>query len=257
MSVLDATLGETSSFAKLTIEHEIKLRGSFDGKIQALFNPSQLRYDNRAEWRSAGTVAQSVAGGFQRMEFQATPPATLSVDLFFDTYEGAPKTGSGSMLDSLRAALVPDNPFSAGTPSFIDVKQYTNAVVNLAHVQSELHRPPVCRLQWGKTVLFEGVLTQLHQDFTFFMPDGTPVRATLGCTFMAYRTFDKAVTAVELHSADVAKRRIVRRGDTLTSIAVAEYNDATRWREIARENDIDNPRAIAPGQVLVIPKLVT
>src|SRR6185369_2222850 len=104
--------------------------------ITALFNPSQLRYDNRAEWRAAGTVAQSVAGGFQRMEFQSTPPATLSVDLFFDTYEGPPTIGSGTLLGSLSAALVPDNPFSTGTPSFVDVQQYTEQVVNLANVQS-------------------------------------------------------------------------------------------------------------------------
>jgi nucleoid-associated protein YgaU len=258
MSLLDATTGGTASLEKLTIWYEVKpgpfKQGSYKS-IQALFNPNQLRYDNRAEWRATGTVAQSVAGGFQRMEFQATPPTTLTVDLFFDTYEGAPRTGAGSLLDSLRTALVPDNRFSAGTPSFVDVKRYTEQVANLAHVQSELHRPPVCRLQWGKTVLFQGVLTQLHQDFTFFMPDGTPVRATLGCTFMAYRTFDQAVTDVELHSADVAKRRIVRRGDTLGNIAAEEYNDGTQWRAIARENDIDNPRVLTAGQVLVIPRL--
>jgi nucleoid-associated protein YgaU len=260
MTALDATIGGAASLEKLTIWYEVKpgpfKQGSYRS-IPALFNPSQLRYDNRAEWRATGTVAQSVAGGFQRMEFQATPPATLSVDLFFDTYEGAPKAGAGSMLGTLRTALVPDNPFSAGTPSFVDVQQYTEQVANLVHVQSELHRPPVCRLQWGKTVLFEGVLTQLHQDFTFFMPDGTPVRATLGCTFMAYRTFDQAVTDVELHSADVAKQRIVRRGDTLDSIAVEEYSDGTQWRAIALENAIDNPRVLMPGQVLVIPKLTT
>lgn len=260
MSAIDTTAGGAAALEKLTIWYEVKAgpfkQGSYKS-IQALFNPSQLRYDNRAEWRATGTIAQSVAGGFQRMEFQATPPATLSVDLFFDTYEGAPKTGAGSMLDSLRTALVPDNQFSAGTPSFVNVKRYTQEVAQLAHVQSELHRPPVCRLQWGKTVLFEGVLTQLQQDFTFFMPDGTPVRATLHCTFMAYRTFDKAVTEVELHSADVAKRRVVSRGDTLGSIAIEEYGDDTQWRAIAIENDIDNPRALTPGQVLVIPRLTT
>jgi hypothetical protein len=260
MTATHATSGGTAALEKLTISYEVKAgpfkQGSYKS-LQALFNPSQLRYDNRAEWRATGTIAQSVAGGFQRMEFQATPPATLAVDLFFDTYEGPPKTGAGSMLDSMNAALVPDNPFSAGTPSFVDVKQYTEEVVQLAHVQSELHRPPVCRLQWGQTVLFQGVLTQLQQDFTFFMPDGTPVRATLHCTFTAYRTFDQAVTEVELHSADVAKRRVVSRGDTLDSIAYDEYGDGTRWRAIATGNAIDNPRALTPGQVLVIPKLTT
>jgi nucleoid-associated protein YgaU len=65
------------------------------------------------------------------------------------------------------------------------------------------------------------------------------------------------MTDIELHSADVAKRRIVRRGDTLSSIAIEQYNDVTQWRAIAIANDIDNPRALTPGQVLVIPKLTT
>ena len=255
MSILDATIGQSGKLEKLKIATETAPGKIGEPSIQALFNPSQLRYEHRVEWRTAGTVAQSVAAGFQRMEFQATPPSTLSIDLFFDTYEGAPKEDEGSMLASLRTALIPDNPLSAGTPSYEDVKTHTDKVAQLARVQSELHRPPVCRLQWGKTVLFEGVLTQLRQDFTFFMPDGTPVRATLSCTFMAYRTFDKAVTEVELHSADVTKRRVVRRGDTLCSIAVEQYGDVIQWRSIAIANDIDNPRILTPGQVLVIPKL--
>lgn len=256
MNLLDATLEGTGTFARLKISHETSQRGRFDGSIEALFNPNQLRYDNRAEWRAAGTVAPSIAGGFQRMEFQSTPPATLGVDLFFDTYEGKPQSDQSGLLGILRDSLVPDNPFEPGTPSATNVTEYTAKIANLAHVQAELHRPPVCVLQWGKTVLFRGVLTQLHQDFTFFMPDGTPVRATLGCTFMAYRTFSTAVKDVELHSADVAKRRIVRRGDTLSGISMQEYNDPARWREIATENNIDDPRDLVPGQIIVIPKLV-
>jgi nucleoid-associated protein YgaU len=189
------------------------------------------------------------------MEFQATPPATLAIDLFFDTYEGRPRSDAASLLGALRSSLVPDNPFEAGTPSATSVTEHTRKVARLTHVRSELHRPPVCVLQWGKTELFRGVLTQLRQDFTFFLADGTPVRATLACTFMAYRTFATAARDVELHSADVEKQRVVRRGDTLSGIAVAEYGDPSRWREIAAENDIDNPRALVPGQVLVIPKL--
>ncbi len=252
MSILDIDVA-TGALKKLTIRHEQKLRNTFDGEIVALFNPNQLKYDNRVEWRAAGTVAQSVAAGFQRMEFQATPPATLAVDLFFDTYEGGQSTGTSQLLD----IVLPDQLRIGNAVNASDVTRLTTRVAELARVAPELHRPPVCRLEWGKTVLFQGVLTQLHQDFTFFMPDGTPVRATLGCTFMAYRTFDVAAKDVELHSADVAKRRVVRRGDTLTSIALEQYGDPARWRDIARENDIDNPRVLAPGKVLVIPKLVT
>ncbi len=252
MSILDVAVGAFGALTKLRISHETKLRGVFDGEVLALFNPNQLRYENRAEWRTTAAAAQSIAAGFQRMEFQAAPPRTLTVDLFFDTYEGSVQSAAASVFD----LTLPDNPLLPGEINALDVTAITSRVEALTRVASELHRPPVCRLEWGLSMLFQGVLTQLNQDLTFFMADGTPVRATLGCTFMAYQTFDEA-KASELHSADVAKRRVVRRGDTLASIAIDQYGDATRWRAIATGNDIDDPRAIKPGDVLVIPKLVT
>jgi nucleoid-associated protein YgaU len=47
----------------------------------------------------------------------------------------------------------------------------------------------------------------------------------------------------------------VRRGDTLSSIAAEEYNDAMLWRPLAEANRINNPRVLTPGQVLVVPVL--
>jgi nucleoid-associated protein YgaU len=257
MSFLDTTLGATVPPAKLKIYYETAANQFAVQPIVALFNPASLRYESRAEWRATGAVAQPSAAGFQRMEFQASPPATLTLDLFFDTYEGEPKTAETGIVAALQASLVPDNPFAAGTPSYTDVKDKTKQVAALARVSSELHRPPVCKLQWGQPVLFEGVLSQLREDYTFFAPNGTPVRATLNCVFTAYRTFNQAMTSSELHSADVAKRHVVRRGDTLGGIAALHYGDVEQWRAIARENDIDNPRILAPGQVLVIPKLTS
>jgi nucleoid-associated protein YgaU len=252
MSILDVAAGAFGALTKLRISHETKIRGAFDGEILALFNPNQLRYENRAEWRTTASAAQSIAAGFQRMEFQTAPPRTLTVDLFFDTYEGSVQSAAASAFE----LSLPDDPLLPGAINALDVTVITSRVEALTRVASELHRPPVCRLEWGLSTLFQGVLTQLNQDLTFFLADGTPVRATLGCTFMAYQTFDEA-RAAELHSADVAKRRVVRRGDTLASIAIEQYGDATRWRAIATGNEIDDPRAIKPGDVLVIPKLVT
>jgi nucleoid-associated protein YgaU len=250
MSILDISVGAFGALTKLRISHETKIRGVFDGEVLALFNPNQLRYENRAEWRTTAAAAQSIAAGFQRMEFQAAPPRTLTVDLFFDAYEGSVQPAAAGVFDQ----TLPDDPLLPGEINALDVTAITSRVEQLTRVASDLHRPPVCRLEWGST-LFQGVLTQLNQDLTFFMADGTPVRATLGCTFMAYQTFDEARIS-ELHSADVAKRRVVRRGDTLASIATEQYGDAARWRDIATNNEIDDPRAIKPGDVLVIPKLV-
>ena len=56
-------------------------------------------------------------------------------------------------------------------------------------------------------------------------------------------------------SADVIKTHLVRRGETLSSIAAEEYEDPTCWRPIADANQLVNPRQVAPGTVLIIPTL--
>jgi nucleoid-associated protein YgaU len=47
----------------------------------------------------------------------------------------------------------------------------------------------------------------------------------------------------------------VRRGDTLSGIAAAEYGDPALWRPIARANGIVDPRHVEPGRELTIPVL--
>jgi nucleoid-associated protein YgaU len=48
---------------------------------------------------------------------------------------------------------------------------------------------------------------------------------------------------------------VVRRGDTLSGIAAAVYRNPASWREIARANGITDPRALAPGRTLTLPRL--
>jgi nucleoid-associated protein YgaU len=135
-----------------------------------------------------------------------------------------------------------------------DVRRHTDRIAALAEVDRDLHRPPICRLEWGTFDIFTGVLTSVQQTFTLFLEDGTPVRATLSCSF-AEATRAARSSARELHSADVTKTRQVRRTDTLHSLAAEEYNDPSLWRHIARANGIVNPRELMPGTVLTIPKL--
>jgi nucleoid-associated protein YgaU len=56
-------------------------------------------------------------------------------------------------------------------------------------------------------------------------------------------------------SPDFEKTYVVKRGDTLSSIAYAVYHDASVWRDIAANNQIQDPRALPPGQVLQLPRL--
>ena len=47
----------------------------------------------------------------------------------------------------------------------------------------------------------------------------------------------------------------MRAGETLSSISAAVFRDPAHWREIAVANGITDPRALAPGTVLTVPRL--
>ena len=56
-----------------------------------------------------------------------------------------------------------------------------------------------------------------------------------------------------LMSSDVAKIWVVKRGQSLATIAAAEYGDSRAWRIIADANGIDNPLDLVPGSRLLLP----
>lgn len=230
------------SLAMLTIRHEMGAEGRFDGKVEALFNPNQLSYSRSVSWERLDTVKMTNSGAHGSMQFKSAGPETLTVSLFFDTYGGDPRGGtlSGGMIGSLLS-------LSARPPS---VLEYVDQVAALAQLDRELHRPPVCKLSWGRASLFQGVVTNFSRKLEMFLEDGTPVRASAECTFT------EVAAGVELHSADVAKQYVVRPGDTLMGIAAEHYGDVALWRVIADANAIDNPRRLQPGRVLAIPRIV-
>ena len=197
----------------------------FAEHITVQFNPNQITIEKSVNWDEK-PVAERDVPEFQFTHGQA---ANFSLDLFFDTYEDG-----------------------------IDVREHTDLVLSLTAVDVKIHRPPICQLVWGKLgVFFQGVLESVTQTFSLFLEDGTPVRATLGCTFKEWRSEEEDGKRQKKQSVDVAKTYTVRRGDTLSAIASDVYEDASLWRPIAEANGIENPRAPAPGQILVIPALST
>jgi nucleoid-associated protein YgaU len=228
---------------KLTILYE--QHGPQPGVIQALFNPSEISLSKSATWERQRTVGLGTASTDDiDQEFRSVEAETFSIELFFDTYESR-SGGASWQLPGISAA------------SATDVRLHTDPIAALLEVDQELHRPPVCRLLWGAFDIFTGVLTSLDTRFTLFLQDGTPVRATLTCHFTeaTVPTASGLTSGLELHSADVARTRQLRRDDTLHSLAAEEYGDPSLWRAIATANGIVNPRALVPGTVLTIPKL--
>ncbi len=132
--------------------------------------------------------------------------------------------------------------------------RYVNKVRDLMNINRELHAPPIVRFIWGAQI-FKGVLESLNVTYTLFTPEGVPLRARLNVSLKEYRTAEEQSKERPTSSPDFEKSYVVRRGDTLSSIAAAVYRDAGLWREIAKANEIFDPRVLAPGLVLTLPRL--
>ena len=195
-------------------------------EIEAHFNPNKIVLGKSV------TITDKPAKGrdVPEQQFSNGQPRTFNLDLIFDTYD---------------TDKVPKE----------KVTVYTDKLDSLTIVSEALHRPPICELSWGKWILFEGIVEKLDHEYTLFMEDGTPVRAMSKCVFKEYRTNPNDRREQNTQSSDVAKQRIVKRGDTLSSIAAEEYLDAGLWRPIAEQNGLDDPFNLTPGTLLLVPTI--
>ena len=136
-----------------------------------------------------------------------------------------------------------------------DVREkYVNKLRNLMRLNADTHAPPIVAFTWD-TQVFKGVLESLTITYVMFSPDGVPLRAKLSVTLKEYRPAAVQFRESLTFSPDFDKTFVVRHGDTLSGIAGQVFRDPSRWREIARANDVVDPRRIRPGDALRIPKL--
>lgn len=186
------------------------------------FNPREYTVRKSTQWephKSPGLDSPEI-------EFTSGNSMTLSMELFFDTYE----IGK-------------------------DVREHTDQILGLANVDETIHRPPRVLFSWGG-FKFEGILEEVTQRFTMFTSSGMPVRATLQVSFKEYTTAKDQHNKKKRESPDHTKRRTLKSGESLSLIASEEYDDPAEWRRIADANGILDPKDVSPGTVLTIPPIL-
>jgi hypothetical protein len=135
-----------------------------------------------------------------------------------------------------------------------DVEDALKELRQFVRIDGNLHHPPVCRFDWGQ-VSFTGIVTSLRDRYVLFAEDGRVVRARVSLTLKTYRSAEVQLRELKRSSPDRTHRRVLREGETLSTIAGDVYGDPRLWRVIAEANGIDQPRLVPPGTPLVIPAL--
>ncbi len=151
--------------------------------------------------------------------------------------------------ESLRLELLLD-----GTDGRTDVHDKLETLRALVRIDSELHTPPVVQFSWGQES-FQGVVTQLEEKMTLFDQGGGVLRSRVTATFKSYESVDAQVRQTAKASPDRTRTHVLREGETLAHVAFEAYGDPSLWRSIAEENDVDRPRFVPVGTVLVVPSV--
>jgi hypothetical protein len=189
--------------------------------ITVLFNPDKYSL------KKSNEIAEAAIPGLEApiLQFVRGGSRTLSMELYFDTYEEQQS-----------------------------VSEHTDPVYKLLAINPDKHAPPKCTVRWGN-FSFLCVLTEVSGEFSLFLADGTPVRAKLSVQFREWVDVKIMVSENPTRSADHRSVVYVKGGQTISLLAQQFYGDARKWRPIADENDLENPLVLEPGTMLRIPDI--
>lgn len=214
--------------AKLEIEGQ--------AAIDCLFNPAQYAMTKVNNYQ-----VQSVPGmSFGAPQFVGGAPREMTVELLFDV--------------------------TLSQPAKPSVRPITDALFKMMEVPSggsgsAGKAPPTVTFRWGAFESFKAVPTRLDVQFVLFRADGEPVRAWTRMDLLQVAADPRSGSGTPAaqnpttRAAEAGSTCVVCEGDSLPSLAFDAYGDPTKWRLIARANDIHDPLRLRPGRRLTIPEL--
>jgi nucleoid-associated protein YgaU len=200
--------------------------GGSRGSIDFQFNPKEVTIAKTAKWERKTAKGASKAGP---PEFNGSEPCKLTVEMFFDA--------GGAQDGSVVAAVE---------------KLFTCCVPTPESLSSKKPSPPLVVLHWGSVSSFPAFVTSVSAKYTLFSSDGTPIRATCAVA-MEEMPADPSRQNPTSGSQDVRRVHRTVAGDTLASVAYAEYGDPAQWRALAAYNGIDDPLRVRLGRTLLLP----
>ena len=193
--------------------------------ITVLFNPAEYTIERANTFKS--TSIPGLSGPL--LHFINGEADVLTMELFLDDYTDPSPEGK-------------------------TVRERVDEIAHLLEIDDTLHAPPHVAFVWGR-LTFQAIFEKLSRKITLFRPDGTPARATLNVTFKEYKTLPDLVNEPRRQSSDRSKRRVIVGEDALWLMAAREYGDSAKWRDIAKHNDLDDPRDVEAGDWVMVPAL--
>ncbi|MFC4427633.1 hypothetical protein [Deinococcus navajonensis] len=175
-------------------------QGEKKAPITCMFNPREYTITRDVEWGNQANDSNDAGNKV----YKGGSAARMTLELFFDTY------ANRKSADEVE-----------------DVRKYTGPVWELIRMDPSTKpreanpnvaksRPPTVLFQWGGTWHFTAVITNIEQQFTLFMADGTPVRSVMKVTF------EQADKATHFYGEKVGRPRSYNVSQNIRNQAASE-----------------------------------
>jgi hypothetical protein len=197
------------------------------GQYELMLNPDKLQWNRQIQYNEEAPPDSSATSP----KYNKTQSEKLSFDIVIDC------TG---VVDSKRVDL----------PT--EIAQLSKVVYDY---NGEIHRPNYVIINWGAGLAFKCVLTGFNTSYTFFKPDGTPLRAKISLEFSSYIDLSTLAKKEKKASPDMSHLVDVVDGDTLPAISNRIYRQPDYYVQIAAFNRLDKFRSLRAGTVLTVPPL--
>jgi hypothetical protein len=206
-----------------------------EGKqVDVQFNPETLKVTFANQLQTPKTSNDNSAGPAGR-QYVGAGTTKLSLMLWFDVTS---PTSDAQRVDDVRR-LTQDVIY------FMTPKEPTSEATQFA--------PPGVRFVWG-SFKFDGIMESLEESLEFFSPEGKPLRASVSVNLAQQEILKTKFDGSGRLPGQGAARgtqplAAASAGATLQGMAEA-VSRGLDWQLIAQANGIENPRMLAPGQLI-------
>jgi hypothetical protein len=111
--------------------------------------------------------------------------------------------------------------------------------------------PPPVAFEWGG-LYFKAIITTMTETFLLFDPDGIPLRCKVSVTLQQFIDESDLPPQVQEQIANEQTQTTqqMQEGDRLDNVAVQNGQPPSNYRQIAEQNNIDNPQRVPNGTPL-------
>jgi len=204
-----------SGVSKAVFSAEGACGGSSSFEVQ--YNPKDFKFDKKVTWKNHDDMGQEAS-----LEFQKVTPATMSMDLIFDTTHDQSDVRT-VWVNRLLSLTNPDVTPVGGEAGELDKA-----------------RPPIVRFIWGAFEM-KGVFESVNVSYMMFTSSGTPLRAKVAVKMKEWKPtkFKDGESGARAGYGSAPTQLVtVQAGETVASLAAKHGVDP---KQLAEDNGWDDP----------------